>query len=404
MQTYDVIVLGVGSMGGAACNALAERGASVLGLETFRPGHDQGAAHGGTRIIRQSYFEDAAYVPLLREAYDGFSRLEEESGRDLMRLCGGLYVGDPASLTFSGSLAAAREHGLPHEVLTAEQVSERFPTMAPAPDALALYEENAGYVRPEETTIANAEVAARKGATLRFGERATSWRVTPGGGVEVVTDQGVYAADRLVVSPGAWAPELLGGVGPGSITPRTGHPGAGLALPLSIERMVFHWFTPDAAAVPLHLWDEAHHPVYIEQTHGNDQIYGFPMTDGPDGGFKLGFFRLGIVTDPDDVDRDVQEEENVRMLARARQLFPHLGYPVVQAKTCLYSVTPDEHFVLGVHPEHEQVSIACGFSGHGFKFVPVIGEILADLALMGTTPHPITLFDPTRPTLQPAHP
>lgn len=383
MRTHEVIVIGVGSMGGAACRSLAARGVDVLGLETFAPGHDQGAAHGGTRIIRQSYFEHPAYVPLLRSAYDGFRRLEEESGRSLMQLCGGIYLGDPSSLTFAGSLAAAQEHGLDHEVLTAQQVQARFPTMRPHPEALALYEANAGYVRPEETTIANAEVAQRLGATLRFGERVRGWEVTADGGAVVTTDQGRYGADRLVIAPGAWAPEML----------------ASLGLPLSIERMIFHWFTPDTGAVPLAAWDETAHPVYIEQTGDNEQIYGFPMTDGPEGGFKLGFFRVGSTTTADTIDRVVREEENRVMLARARELFPHLGLPVVQAKTCLYSVTPDEHFVIGAHPDQPQVSIACGFSGHGFKFVPVVGDILADLATTGTTEHPIDLFDPTRPAL-----
>ncbi len=382
--SYDVIVIGVGSMGGAACNALAERGLRVLGIEAFAPGHDQGSAHGGTRIVRQSYFEDPAYVPLLRRAYTGFRTLEEESGRTLMTLCGGIYLGDPQDVTFTGSRDAAIEHGLEHEVLDATQVRARFPTMAPAPDALAVYEANAGYVRPEETTIANAEVAARKGAVLRFDERVRSWSATPGGGVTVVTDAGTYGADRLVLTPGAWAPVLLEGLG----------------LPLSVERMVFHWFRPDFSAVPYEAWSEERHPVYVEQTHGNGQIYGFPMTDGPDGGFKLGYFHLGTPTTADTVDREVRAAEDEIMRVRARQLFPHLTGPVVQSKTCLYTVTPDEHFVVGAHPEHPQVSLGCGFSGHGFKFVPVIGEILADLVVHGRTEHPVSLFDPRRTALR----
>lgn len=387
MEHYDVIVLGVGSMGGAAANALAERGMSVLGLETFEPGHDQGAAHGGTRIIRQSYFESPEYVPLLRRAYDLWRRLEEESGRDIMALCGGIYLGDPASLTFAGSRRAAELHGLEHEVLDADEVRRRFPTMDPADDALALYEKNAGYVRPEETTIANAEVAARKGATLRFHEPVTHWQATPGGGVEVVTTQGVYGADRLIVTPGPWAPTVLPELG----------------LPLSIERMIFYWFAPEfTAAAPYESWGDERHPVYIEETHDNGQIYGFPMTDGPAGGFKLGFFRKGTPTTAGTIDRTVYEEEVADMRERAVQLFPRLTGPLVQAKTCLYSVTPDEHFVIGTHPEHAQVQVACGFSGHGFKFVPVVGEILADLAIDGRTDLPIGLFDPTREALRTA--
>lgn len=380
---YDVIVVGLGSMGGAAANALAGRGARVLGLETYQPGHDQGSAHGGTRIIRQSYFEDSAYVPLLFSAYEGFRKLEEESGRDLMRLCGGIYIGHPESKTFAGSWAAAKEHGLDHEVLTAPEIRARFPTMNPRDDALGLYEANAGYVRPEQTVIANAEVAAKKGAELHF-EEAVVWWAADGDGVAVRTTAGSYRADKLIITPGAWAPELL----------------SGMQLPLSVERMVFHWFTPDFEAVPYEAWSEDNHPVYVEQTGDNHQIYGFPMTDGPEGGFKLGFFREGIPTTANTIDRRIYDQENERMQDRARQLFPHLSGDVVQAKTCLYTVTPDEHFVIGLHPEHVQVAVACGFSGHGFKFVPVVGEILADLALQGKTEHPIELFDPQRSSLQ----
>ncbi|WP_159501453.1 N-methyl-L-tryptophan oxidase [Microbacterium sp. 18062] len=387
MEHYDVIVLGVGSMGGAAANSLAGRGLKVLGLETFEPGHDQGAAHGGTRIIRQSYFESPEYVPLLRRAYDLWRALEEESGRRIMELCGGIYLGDPDSPTFAGSRLAAKEHGLDHEVLDADEVRRRFPTMDPADDALAVYEREAGYVRPEETTIANAEVAARKGATLRFHEPVTHWQTTAGGGVRVVTTQGVYGADRLVVTPGPWAPTVLPELG----------------LPLSIERMIFYWFTPEFTdAVPYASWSEARHPVYIEETHANGQIYGFPMTDGPAGGFKLGFFRKGTPTTAGTIDRTVYDAEVEDMRERAVQLFPRLTGPLVQAKTCLYSVTPDEHFVIGTHPEHAQVQVACGFSGHGFKFVPVIGEILADLTIDGRTDLPIGLFDPARAVLRPA--
>lgn len=384
MEHYDVIVLGLGSMGGAAAHALAGRGVRVLGLETFQPGHDQGAAHGGSRIIRQSYFEHPAYVPLLRRAYEGWHALQEESGRHIVTLCGGIYLGDERNQVFAGSRAAAQEHGLPHEVLTADEIRRRFPTMDPDDGALGLYEENAGYVRPEETTIANAELAAAKGAVLRFGEPVTWWGSVSGGGVEVVTTQGRYGADRLVITPGPWAPEVL----------------ADLGLPLSIQRMVFHWFTPDFSAVPYEFWSQERHPVYVEETYGNEQIYGFPMTDGPEGGFKLGFFRRGTPTTARTIDRRVYQEENAAMQVRARELFPHLSGPVVQAKTCLYSVTPDEHFVIGAHPSYPQVSLACGFSGHGFKFVPVVGEILADLATTGSTELPIGLFDPQRAALR----
>lgn len=383
MEHYEVIVIGAGSMGGAAANVLAERGVKVLALETFWPGHDQGSAHGGTRIIRQAYFEDPKYVPLLKRAYTLWRKLEEESGRDIMHLCGCINIGDPESLTFKGSLEAAQMHGLEHEVLNADEIRQRFPTMNPQDHALGLYEANAGYVRPEETTMANAEVAQRKGADIHFGEPVTHWATTAEGGVEVVTSKGTYTADKLIVTPGAWAPQLL----------------PELDYPISIERMVFHWFVPDYSKLPYEAYSEENHPVYVEQTDSNDQIYGFPMTDGPDGGLKFGFFRVGSVTTPQSIDRTVYPEEIDTMHKRGLELFPYLTPEVVQAKTCLYSVTPDEHFIVGQYPGKSQVVLGCGFSGHGFKFVPVIGEILADLAMYGKTDLPIDLFDPERPAL-----
>lgn len=384
MDSYDVIVIviGVGSMGGAACKTLAQRGARVLGIEAFAPGHDQGSAHGGTRIVRQSYFEDPAYVPLLRRAFAGFRTLEQESGRELMTLCGGIYLGDPGDVTFTGSRDTALLHGLDHEVLHATEVHERFPTMNPAPDALAVYETNAGYVRPEETTIANAEVAVRHGATLRLGERVRSWSATPGGGVTVTTDAATYGADRLVLTPGAWAPVLLDG----------------LAVALSVERMVFHWFTPDFSAVPFSSWSAQRHPVYVEQTRGNGQIYGFPTTDGPDGGFKLGYFHLGTPTTADAIDRVVTPEEDEVMRDRPPALpAPDRSGRAVQDLP-LHG-DPGRALRPRCAPRAPPGRPGCGFSGHGFKFVPVIGEILADLVTTGRTEHPIEPFDPRRPVL-----
>lgn len=381
----DVIVIGLGSMGGAAANELAGRGLSVLGFETFWPGHDQGSAHGGSRIVRQSYFEGPAYVPLLQRAYAGWRRLEEESGTELLTLCGGIYIGDRQSKIFAGSLLSAEVNGLEHEVLNAEEIRRNFPTMNPRDHAFGLYEENAGYTRPEETTIANAQVARRKGAQLHYGQPVTHWAATPGGGVEVVTSQGRYGADRLVITPGAWAPQLLVDSG----------------FPIRVERQVFYWFTPEFTdEVPYERYASPDHPVYIEETDGNSEIYGFPMIDGADGGLKLGYFRRAAETTPQTIDRTVHEHEVVEMRRRALELFPRLTGSLVQAATCLYSTTPDEDFIVGALPGTPQVVVGCGFSGHGFKFVPVIGEILADLAIDGRTALDISLFDLDRPALK----
>jgi sarcosine oxidase len=381
---YDVIVVGVGSMGSAAAHTLAARGLSVLGLENFGPAHDQGSAHGGSRIIRQAYFEGPAYVPLLQRAFEGWRELQQQSGRDLVTECGGIYIGDPDNPVVTGSRAAAVLHGLPHEILDAAEIRSRFPTMHPPDHAVGVYEPNAGYVRPEETVLAGLDLARRYGAVLHFNEPVTGWRATPAGGVEVDTATARYGADRLVLTPGAWATRLLPG-----------------GAPILVERQIFYWFEPDfTAGVPYGSYADGH-PIYIEETDGNGLLYGFPMIDGPDGGLKLAFYRQNIgYTTPQTIDRTVHPEEVDAIRRRAVQLFPQLTGPLVKAATCMYASAPDDHFVIGRLEAMPQVVVACGFSGHGFKFVPVVGEIVADLAQTGTTAHDIDLFDINRPALR----
>ena len=375
MAGYDVIVIGLGGMGSAAAAHLAGRGQRVLGLERFAPAHDRGSSHGGSRIIRQSYFEDPAYVPLLRRAYELWNELDP----DLMTLTGGLYLGRPESTTVAGSLRAAREWDLPHEVLDAAEIRRRFPTFSPADDELALYETAAGFVRPERTVAAHLERAARHGAELRFAEPALSWSASDAG-VTVTTATGTSSAGRLVICPGAWAPELL----------------ADLGVRLTVERQVMYWFQPSGGVGP---FTPDRHPVYIHEDADGTQVYGFPAIDGPDGGAKIAFFRRGTETTPEALDRVVHDDEVAAMAAHVGQLLPTLPGGYLAGVPCMYTTTPDEHFVIATHPAHERVTVACGFSGHGFKFVPVVGEILADLAVDGTTRHPIGLFDPLRPAV-----
>jgi sarcosine oxidase len=373
-NAYDVIVIGLGGMGSAAAYHLARRGTRVLGLEKFTPAHDRGSSHGGSRIIRQSYFEDPAYVPLLLRAYELWEELAGLSGLEVYKMTGGLFIGPPECLTVAGSLRAAREWSLDHEVFDAPEIRRRFPTFTPGADDVAVYEAKAGFARPEMTVQAHIDLAAREGATLRFGEEVTGWSDGPRG-VTVTTGSGTYTAGQLVICPGAWAPELL----------------TDLGIPITIERQVLYWLDPAGGIGPFE-----DHPIYIDENASGQQIYGFPAIDGPAGGVKTAFFRKGQVCTPDTIDRTVRAREVDEMRDRVTQLLPALSGPAVHTATCMYSNTPDEHFVITRPHDYDNVTVACGFSGHGFKFVPVVGEVLADLATTGATAHPIGLFDPRR--------
>jgi sarcosine oxidase len=366
--TYDAVVVGLGGMGSAAALELARRGQRVLGLERFGPAHALGSSHGGSRVYRQAYLEDPAYVPLLLRAWERWQDL----GPGCFTATGGLYLGRPEGATFGGALRAAREWDLAHEVLGPAEVAARFPTFALRPGEQALYEERAGFARPEATVAAQLRLAAAAGADLHFDEPVRSWTAR-GTGVAVRTAAGTYEAGVLVLTAGAWMPVL-----------------AGLAAPMVVERQVMHWVAPAGGVGPYE-----RNPVFLAGD-GPDQVYGFPAVDGPAGGVKVSFFRAGEPTDPDTVDRTVRPAEVARLRARAREVLPGLTGPAVRSTVCLYTTTPDEHFVIGPHPAAAGVVVAAGFSGHGFKFVPVVGEILADLAVDGRTEAPVALFDPGR--------
>lgn len=373
-NTYDVIVVGLGGMGSSAAYHLAARGQRVLGLEKFTPAHDRGSSHGGSRIIRQSYFEDPAYVPLLLRAYELWEQLATDAEREVYRVTGGLFSGPPDCLTVAGSLRAAQEWSLPHELLDAAQIRNRFPTFAPRHDDVALYEAKAGFARPEMTVQAHLDLAERADAELHFGEPVLEW-AEAGGGVRVTTERGTYTAGQLVICPGAWAPQLL----------------AEFGIPITIERQVLYWLDPVGGTSSY-----VNHPIFIHENAKGEQVYGFPAIDGPAGGVKVAFFRKGVVCTPETIDRQVYDREIAEMREAVAELLPALDGPCLDTATCMYSNTPDEHFVIARHPDCANITVACGFSGHGFKFVPVVGEILADLAIDGVTSHPISLFDPKR--------
>lgn len=376
--TYDVIVVGLGGMGSAAAYRIAARGQRVLGLDRYGPAHTRGASHGESRVVRQAYSEDPAYVPFLLRSYELWERLQRDSGRDLLTVTGGLMLGREGGLTVAGSTRSARYWNLPHELLDSRQIRRRFPTMTPAKGTVGFYEENAGFVRPEAGVEAHLELARRHGARLGFEEPVTRWDADPSGeGVTVTTGKGAYHASRLVICPGAWTWELL----------------ADLDLPFRVERYVQYWFDPVGGTRP---YGPSRHPVFIWEAGDGRLFYGFPALGDRVGGVKVSFLRAGRPVTPETIDRDVRPAEVEIMRGYLRPRVPTLPGGLRRASTCMYTHVPGEYFVATPHPECPQVTVGCGLSGHGFKFVPVVGEILSDLVVDGASRHPIELFDPQR--------
>jgi sarcosine oxidase len=372
---YDVIVIGLGGMGSAAAYHLAARGCRVLGLEQHEPAHDKGSSHGGSRIIRQAYFEDPGYVPLLLRAYELWEKLAADAQRDVYRITGGLFMGPPDSGVVSGSLRAARQWGLPHEMLDTAEITARFPNFTPEPGDVALYEARAGFARPELTVRAHLELAEKLGATLQFGETVLDWEQTAGGGIRVRTGRGSYSAEQLVICPGPWASQVLGSFG----------------VPIAVQRAVMYWMDPIGGVAKF-----LDQPIFINEFTSDIHLYGIPAIDGPRGGVKVAFAGAGVACTPDTIDRVVHASEIGELTARVAELLPALAGTCLRTVTCMYSNTPDNNFVIARHPDCDRVTVAYGFCGHGFKFVPVVGEILADLAIDGATARPISMFDPAR--------
>jgi sarcosine oxidase len=375
---FDVIVLGLGAMGSAATYHLSRRGKRVLGLEQFTPVHEKGSSHGSSRMIRQAYFEHPAYVPLLRRAYELWERLERDRNTKLLRLTGGLMIGSPDSEVVKGSIQSARDNELPYAVLDAQEVRRRFPALNPAPSEIAVHESCAGYLRPEDCIRAHLAEAARCGATLHFEESVVNCVVDrPDEPILLTTGRGSYKSERLIIAAGAWAPHLLGDLG----------------LPLVVTRQVMYWFEP-LGGISQFFPDQF--PVFVWDGRARWPFYGFPAIDGSSQGVKVAIHGSGHVCTPNTIDRKIHQEdvEGIRECIAAR--IPTLNGPLLAAKTCMYTMTPDGHPVIGLHPQHPGIVMAAGFSGHGFKFSSTVGEILADLATKGDTLHRIDLFSPDR--------
>lgn len=341
-------------MGSATAAALARRGLRVLGLDRFRPPHDRGSSHGESRVIRTAYFEHPLYVPLVRAAYRHWHQLEVRSGRRLLLETGVLLIGEPGSELIVGAEASSTEHGVPCEPLTRDEMRRRYPAITPAEDAVGLYEPGGGVLLPEACIEALLEEATAAAADLRFDEPLVSFRATEGS-VEIVTARGRYSAGRLLLAAGAWIPALVP------------------ELPLEVERQVLHWFDPPAATP--NPFAPTAMPVFLIEESGGTLWYGIPDLGH---GLKVALHHRGSAITADTLDRAVHDDdvEPVRRLLRRR--IPAADHPPSRSTVCMYTNTPDAHFLVDRLPESPRVLLASACSGHGFKFASVLGELLAD--------------------------
>lgn len=367
---YDIIILGLGAMGAATAWQLTTRGKGgkrVLGLEQFDFAHSKGSSHGESRIIRLSYFEHPDYVPLLKRAYENWRTLEADAGRQLLHEVGGIYIGPPEGEFISGSLKAAQRYDLPHEQVSHEQLRTRYPMLRVPEHMTGLFEPRAGFVLAEATIEACIEKAMSGGADLRSNTPVREWSADEHG-VRVRTDNETFEADQLVICAGTWTSKIV----------------ASLGVPLRVTRQAMGWFQPKHPE----RFALGAFPVWAMEDGRGGLAYGFPSLPFGRGGVKVARHLPGRPCDPKTIDRAADDVDRAEVETIVREILPDEAAPVHSCAVCMYTMSPDEHFIIDKHPQHDNVTLACGFSGHGFKFVSVIGEILADLACEGSTNQP----------------
>jgi sarcosine oxidase len=368
-STFDVIVLGVGGMGSAACFELARRGHRVLGLEQFPIVHDRGSSHGQTRIIRTAYYEHPDYVPLLRRAFERWYELERLRGIHLLTECGCLSIGRSDSEVVAGVRQSATQHGLAIESFEAREFRRRFPQFSFSEEYTAVLEHQAGFLYVEECVRAHIDAARSLGVQIHAEEPAHEWRAT-GDGVTVTTSKGTYRAGKIVITAGPWAGQILDELGAN----------------LRVMRQTLLWFgTANDGA-----FQRDRFPIYIAGVP-EGHFYGLPVIDSA--GHKVArHYGAPELLSPEQIDREVRLADELPVRAFLNAHLPAVNGPLNRAQTCIYTLSPDRHFIIDVHPRHRNVVFAAGFSGHGFKFAPVVGEVLADLLESGRSSLPVEMF------------
>lgn len=364
---YEVAVIGLGGIGSAILAQSAARGAAVIGVEQYQPAHDRGSSHGRTRMIRKAYFEDPAYVPLLRRAYELWRELEKAAGEKIFNGTGLLTVGEETSAIITGTRRASAEHDLAIESLSRQEMRARYPTVKILDDEAALFEADAGVLDPEGAVNAHLKMARAHGAEMRFGVTMTNWETTDRGFEIVLSGGARIGAQTLVLALGPWFKETLESLG----------------VPIRIQRNVQAWFGSATNA-----YRAPGFPAFLLERRGLPApLYGFPDFGH---GVKAAFHGLGEETSAQQLDRAIDYARDVEPLIRSlEEWMPGAAQSFRNATACMYTLTPDEHFVIDRAPSHPNLFLCGGFSGHGFKFAPVVGEIAAELALSGGTRHAI---------------
>lgn len=375
----EIIVVGLGATGSLTLLELARRGVRVAGLDRGHPPHDLGSSHGRSRIIREAYFEDPLYVPLVQHAYAGWQTLEADAGASLLRVTGGLCLGPATSTLVTGATASALQHGLAFERLDADAIRRRFPAHAIPDDWVGIHEPRAGMLDPERCIATALRLATAHGANAHLGETVTGWTEHPSH-VEVRTDRGVHRADRVILSAGMWMRHLVPALRP--------H--------LTIERQVQFWFAPRTASAH---FDADHFPVFLSEVTPGRIWYGFPdVGDGVKVAWHHGAPHDATAEVADDAEgapaphRTVSSAEVDAMRAHLATHLPEAEGTLRSTAVCTYTNTRDEHFLIDRAPDSARVWLASPCSGHGFKFAPALGEVLADLVLGETPAFDVTPF------------
>jgi len=367
MISTEVVVLGLGGMGSAAIYSLSKRGVNAIGIEQFSIGHSNGSSHGETRIIRQAYFEHSDYVPLLKRSYELWKEIASQSPLPIIDQRGVVIFGDPnSSFVYQESLRSAKTHQIPIETMNSKSVHQKWPEYQPLDHHMGLYEPGGGLVYPENTIKTHIRLAMDLGAEIIENTPVSS--ITPKGEkFELKVGSSTITAKKLIITGGAWSNQLL----------------VDLNLPLKLKRKTLAWFKLKKSQTP-----NSGTPCFAYHIDGHF-FYGFPSLDGQTVKIAEHFSGEEIST-PDQKKLDSIPESELKLLQKFIEAhLPKVSSNLEKYATCLYTMTPDEHFIIDRHPSHPNIVFAAGFSGHGFKFVPVIGEILSELTLDGRTNHQI---------------